>query len=194
VRSGRPESQQSEQAIYLDRGIEALRAFLASNQAQFLPTDLTELRFANQGVHVGDAQLTGALDAVHVNPENKSLTVVDYKTGKPALSWKGASEFEKIKLHKYRQQLMFYQLLIENSRDYSGYHFDCGILQFVEPTTSGSIIALDQQFTRDELDEFTQLIQAVWRRIIALDLPDTSSYEPTIKGILQFEQNLLDNK
>jgi len=33
----------------------------------------------------------------------------------------------------------------------------------------------------------------VWQRIITLDLPDISKYEQSFKGILAFEQDLVDN-
>lgn len=182
-----------DEAKYLERGSEALQTFLASSMARFSVNDLSELRFADQGVQLSDARLTGALDVVHIDHETKSLTVTDYKTGKASRDWKGKTEFEKIKLHKYRQQLMFYQLLIEHSRDFSAYSFTGGILQFVEPTMTGEIIALDQHFTRDELDEFTKLVEAVWRHILTLDLPDTTKYSQNLQGILDFERDLIDD-
>ena len=134
--------------------------------------------------------MTGSLDLVDINENH--IIVTDYKTGKPSRNWKGNGEYEKIKLHKYRQQLMFYQLLCERSRDFAKLEFDGAILQFVEPTPNGEIVMLDASFSRAELEEFAQLIKAIWRRIIALDLPDISNYPATLKGILQFEQDLLD--
>ena len=142
---------------------------------------------------IGDAHLTGALDLVDIDAQAKTILVTDYKTGKPSRNWQGRTEYEKIKLHKYRQQLMFYQLLIQNSRDYNQYHFDGGVLQFVEPTTSGDIVALNQTFSADELSAFSQLIQAVWHAIITLNLPDISAYDRTLAGIRQFEADIVDN-
>ncbi len=90
---------------------------------------------------------------------------------------------------------MFYQLLAENSRDFSGYSFTGGRLQFVEPEQrSGEILSLEDSFSSEELAEFRELIGIVWQKIINLDLPDTSDYEPTLKGVLKFEQDLLDIK
>jgi hypothetical protein len=65
-------------------------------------------------------------------------------------------------------------------------------MQFVEPTKSGEIISLDTDFSSDELDHFSKLINAVWEHIIQLNLPDTSSYDQSLKGILTFEQDLID--
>jgi hypothetical protein len=67
-----------------------------------------------------------------------------------------------------------------------------GILQFVEPDKAGKIVDLQLgTVAPEELKRFTLLIQAVWRHINDLSFPDTSSYEPTVKGIVQFEDDLL---
>ena len=139
--------------------------------------------------------MTGALDLVDLDASAKTIFVTDYKTGKSAATWRGNGEYEKIKLYKYRQQLMFYQLLVENSRDYAGYAFTGGRLQFVEPSQrTGEILALEDTFSDEELAEFRQLIGIVWRKITALELPDISTYEPTLKGVLAFERDLLDGE
>ena len=66
-------------------------------------------------------------------------------------------------------------------------------MQFVEPTISGDILELSEEFNHEELERFTQLINAVWTHIINLDLPDISNYDPSYKGILAFEQDLIDS-
>jgi ATP-dependent DNA helicase UvrD/PcrA len=176
--------------LYLQKGIDTLTVFLTAKHDDFTPQQKAELNFANQAVHLGDAHLTGSLDLVDI--VDGRVTVTDYKTGRATRNWQGKTDYDKIKLHKYRQQLMFYNLLVGHSRDYSRYTFDRGILQFVEPTPAGEIIALEASFSHDELQEFTQLIQKVWHHITALDLPDTSQYDPSYKGILAFENDLLE--
>lgn len=180
-----------ESAAYAKRGIDSLRKFLGEYYKTFTPSQKSELSFARQGVVVGDARLTGSLDLLDVT--DKTITVTDYKTGKPSRDWHGASEFEKIKLHKYKQQLLFYQLLCEGSRDYRKYSFGGGILQFVEPAPSGEFHALEHTFTDDEKDRFIQLVNAVWHHIITLDLPDISQFESNYRGLLAFEDWLIDN-
>ena len=178
--------------LYLDKGKSALTAFLNAKSSDFHDTDLAELDFSNQGVIIDNARLTGKLDVVDIDKQNKTIFVTDYKTGKPAHSWKGSADYEKIKLHKYRQQLMFYQLLVEHSRDYGNFTFTGGRLQFVEPDTkTGDILSLEDTFSREELTEFTQLIEIIWRKITTLDLPDISGYSADYKGMLQFEKDLL---
>lgn len=178
---------------YLQRGSETLQVFLDAKYEEFSDTQKVELNFAGQQVRIGDARLTGSLDLVDIDSANKSIVVTDYKTGKATASWTGKTDYEKIKLHKYRQQLMFYKLLVEGSRDYQTYNVDHGVLQFVEPNKAGSILALDATFTRDELEQFSNLIKAVWKHISTLDLPDIASYSQDYRGMLAFEQDLLDN-
>ena len=186
------ELSDNDLALYSKRGIEALEAFLTAKYDTFKPSQKPELSFAGQGVILGQARLTGSLDLVDI--DGQAITVTDYKTGKPSTSWTGKSDYEKIKLHKYRQQLMFYELLCANSRDYAKYDFGGAVLQFVEPDSRGDIYQLDDRFSRDELADFQRLIAAVWRCITSLELPDTSHYEANYRGILQFEEDLLAGK
>lgn len=176
---------------YSEKGKATLTAFLDYARPSFTRHQKVELNFAGQQVFIGAAHLTGALDLTDINKSEKSLIITDYKTGKPAYGWTGRTDYEKIKLHKYRQQLMFYELLTTRSRDYHAYRVEVGRLQFVEPSQTGDILHLEASFTSDELERFTRLIEAVWQKITTLDLPDASSYSPDYKGMLAFEADLL---
>lgn len=176
---------------YVQKGTDALEVFLAQQYSSFTPRQKVELDFSGQHVVVSEARLSGKLDLVDINTDEKTITVTDYKTGKPSSDWRGKTDYQKIKLHKYRQQLMFYQLLVENSRDYNRYNVAKSCLQFVEPDFSGNCPALETTFTHEELAEFSRLIATVWQKIQTLDLPDISHYEPSHKGMMAFEQDLL---
>lgn len=183
---------EDEFQLYLQKGSDALHAFLEHKYIDFTVTQKAEVDFAGEQSVVGEAHLTGKLDLVDIDSKAKVMTVTDYKTGRPVRDWKGKTDYEKIKLHKYRQQLMFYKLLVERSRNFGSYTVERGVLQFVEPTTDGDIIGLDATFTPEELEEFCQLLQKVWHCITTLDLPDTSHYSADYKGILAFEKDLLE--
>lgn len=185
-------SRQDTQRLQ-QKGSDVLQAFLAERYDSFTPEQVAERSFAGQSVVVDGVRLTGAIDVMHIDNAARSIAVTDYKTGKASLGWRGRSEFEKIKLHKYRQQLMLYKLLVEHSRDFApkGFVVEKGILQFVEPTAGGRIVALEMTYDHDEFERFRALVKAVWRRIQALDLPDVSAYPPSLKGIRQFEDDLI---
>jgi len=177
---------------YLQKGSDNLQVFLSAVYDTFTPTQKVELDFANQHVIVGEAHLTGKLDLVDID-EHKVMTVSDYKTGKPSRSWTGKSDYEKIKLHNYKIQLMFYKLLVENSRDWHGHKVESGVLQYIEPTPIGDIIKLTTEFDPTEQERLSTLINAVWKHIVNLDMPNISKYDQSLKGILAFEQDLIDN-
>ncbi len=181
-----------ERRHYLHQGSDTLRIFLKENYSGFSANQQAELDFKYQDVVVEGVRLTGKLDVAEFNKETCSATVIDYKTGGSLATWDKGQDYQKIKAHKYRQQLLFYKLLIENSRDWRKYTMTEGILQFVEPDPSGKIIDLRlTDFDTAELERFTKLISIIWKHINELSFPDTSGYENSIDGIKQFEDDLL---
>jgi DNA helicase-2/ATP-dependent DNA helicase PcrA len=180
-----------EYTAYLQKGNDELTAYLDAKQASFSKTQQVELNLSGQQSMVGEARLGGILDLVDIDRAAKTMHVYDYKTGRPETSWKGTNA---VGLYKYRQQLLFYKLLIENSRDYSSFTVTEGTLDYIKPTPSGAISSLSLEFDPVEVERFKKLVESVWRHIIALDLPDTSGYSQDLKGILAFEQDLIDNK
>lgn len=181
---------------FLQRGHNLLEILLQARAKYISPSQLPEQNFFAQGVAVGQAQLTGKIDVLEVSKRRASI--IDYKTGKALKSWvpQGKNVYEKIKIHKYAQQLYFYKLLVEGSRTWGsqGVKLVNAELVFVEPDNQNQIdtLALDLN-DKEELTRLTALIKAVWQRIINLDFPDTSEYEPTVKGIKTFEEYLLNN-
>lgn len=184
-----------ERARYLQQGGDALRTFLRAKYDSFNPSQQAELNFNHQDVWLDDVHLTGKLDVVEFDQDAMTAKVTDYKTGGVLTNWDKGVDYQKIKAHKYRQQLLFYKLLIEHSREWQRYTMSCGVLQFVEPNPAGEIVSLElTDIDPDELSRFTQLIRAVWRHIHDLNFPDTSAYEQSIVGIRQFEDDLLTGK
>lgn len=175
----------------LEKGSDVLQKFLAARYDSFTPTQKAERNFAGQQAAIGEVRLTGAIDIMDINPATKTITVTDYKTGKALSDWRGKTDFDKIKLHKYRQQLMFYKLLVEHSRDWRGFVVERGVLDFIEPDSDGQLHRLTMTFDPEELLRFKNLLRGIWRRIQTLDLPDTSDYDQSYKGLLFFEEELL---
>ena len=66
------------------------------------------------------------------------------------------------------------------------------MIQFVEPTRTGEIICLEASFTNEERERLMKLIQAVWQRVVTLDMPDISAFDPTYKGLMAFEDALVE--
>lgn len=176
---------------YTQKGIEALRVFLDQEYASFNNKQKSEISFSTQDCRVGSALLSGKLDLLEVNQKNAIVT--DYKTGKPSADWKGVTPSEKIKLHQYKQQLMFYTLLIKKSRDFSELQVQQAKIQFVIPDDAKKIHTLAATWTEEEMDDFEILIQAVWQKINNLEFNDISDYSKNLDGIKRFEQKLVED-
>ncbi|HEX5797840.1 MAG TPA: ATP-dependent DNA helicase [Candidatus Saccharimonadales bacterium] len=177
------------------RGRDALEVYLKQKKDTLSITDKIERGFNNEGVVVNGANLSGKIDKLSFD-ESGSAFVADFKTGKPAKSWKARDEYEKIKLHKYRQQLLFYKLLVENSASFGKrLTVNSGSIEFIEVDEQGKLTdELVLAFDPDEITRFATLISAVWTHINNLDFPDTSKYPKNLTGIKQFEEDLLKNK
>ena len=181
--------------FYQKKGIDILTNFYEKRIKNFNTTQRSEYNFLNENIIMDDVKLTGTIDLINVDKENKTITLTDYKTGKPATGWQGKSGYEKIKLHKYRQQLLFYKLLIENSREFAGYRVEKCMIEFVEPLASGeiSILTMNYDEMNDEMPEFKKLVLAVWLRILNLDFPGIDEFEKKLRGVIEFEKSLIDS-
>jgi DNA helicase-2/ATP-dependent DNA helicase PcrA len=175
-----------QEALEQERGEKALIVYLAQRADIFKPGDKAEFPFSHENVFLGDVHMSGKIDRMEIDKDKKEIVVVDYKTGKAYDKWE-----RDTKLHKYEQQLYCYKLLIENSRTFKGYTVSEGRLEFLEPDENGVIQHIALPFKEEKLNETKKLITAVWKHIHELDFPDVSDYEATLKGIEQFERDLL---
>lgn len=171
--------------LYLERGKDALNAYLGQRAHTISPENVVEYNFRNEGVLIGQAHLGGKIDKLIVDKNSREITIVDYKTGRSRQKWA-----REISLHKNRQQLYFYKALVEGSHTFSGYKVTGAYLEFVEPDENGRIQELHLPLDEDEYQRNRKLTESVWQRIVALDLPDTSGYTQDLKGIEQFESDL----
>lgn len=171
------------------RGEQCLTTYCEQRLAHISIDDRHEVDFKNQGVLVGDAHLSGKIDKLIINKRDKTITIVDFKTGKSFDKWKS-----DIKLHKYKQQLYLYKLLVEGSYEFADYSVKDAYLEFVEPDENGKIVELHVKFTLPETQRIKKLIGTVWHHIKTLDFPDVSAYAQNTKGVVSFEEDLLSGK
>jgi len=175
---------------FLKQGQDAVRGYVKERLGSFDASHKIETNFKNQGVLLGDAHITGKIDKI-IPEDNGTMRVVDFKTGKSFDDWEGKNPAEKIKMYQYRRQLVFYKILVENSRDYSKYRVEEGSLEFVEPDKKGRIHELVADITNEETARTKALIEVVFKKIMALDFPDISKYSKDVAGIMNFEADLM---
>jgi hypothetical protein len=179
----------AEKKLLRVRGEESLNSYIKSIELSPSLMTLAEIPFVSESVFVGDAHLTGNIDKLIVDPKTRNVSIVDYKTGKSHTKWTS-----EVKMHNYERQLYFYKILLENSRSYNKYKVVDAYLEFVEPDLNGNINKLHIKFDPEKEEQTKKLIEAIYKKIITLDMPDISGYAKTLKGIKQFEQDLIDGK
>ena len=130
----------------------------------------------------------------------REIKVVDYKTGKALTSWEGKGDFEEIKLWKFKMQLKFYKILIENCREFTGkYSVKQGVIDFLDPFNDGveekyNMSTLTYDIPDGEVEDLYKLIGVVYKKIIILDFPDISGYEKNMYGIMSFVEDLIEGR
>ena len=128
-----------------------------------------------------------------VETEDDGYYIIDFKTGKTSHEWDDSKseDYEKRKLHNYRQQLIFYQILIENSARFKK-PIKTLSLEFVESIVEeDSPVTLIYNPSVEEIERLKKLAQVVYGCIVNLDFPDVSHYEQDFSGRLQFEEDLI---
>ncbi len=187
-------------ASELDAVREHGHQFLPRFVDDFIAKDFKQVSATEQALRANltdqNIPFSGVMDAVITNDDG-SIRVIDYKTGKPPLpNWQttGLSDSKRIALHFYRQQLLCYRLLVAKSTEYAGQTFAATELLFVEPSDSVDVpfVRLSiTDFSAEELHRTEQLIIAVYTAITQADLPDISGYQTDLRGIEQFEVDLI---
>lgn len=170
------------------KGRDALQRYISVRTDMLAQTAETEVNFYSEGVIIGEARLSGKIDRLEVDKVAKTVRIADYKTGVPLTKWDSS-----MKALKYKQQLYFYKFLIEGSHSYERYTVTEARLEFVEPSNGDIKPPLTIAFDAKEEAEMKQLIQNVWNIVQTLDLPDISTYEPTVTGSKKFLKDLSTN-
>jgi hypothetical protein len=178
----------NELSLLIERATVSLKAYLQQRASTIDANNYAEYNFRDEGVFIGDAHLSGKIDKLIVNRTNKTITIVDYKTGKSHARWE-----RDARLHFYRYQLYFYKLLVERSHTFHGYSVNDAYLEFIDPDSEGHIQELHILFDAEELAKLESLIERVWHHVLALDFPNTNDYTADLSGIEDFENDLLEH-
>jgi len=180
---------ENEFETYFKKGKDALKIFYKKKKKEFDPSHFSEFNFRNESVAVEDIPLTGKIDKIVL--KNNKAGVHDFKTGSPVEKWKGKSAYEKVKLWKYKNQLILYKLLIENSQRFQDYEVNKGIVEFLEPNEDKEVVDLPLEIEENDINRIKELIKAVYNKVMNLDFPPIDQYQNSISGIKKFEKDLL---
>lgn len=177
-------------ARLVERGSRALDVFLKENQSNFTVTQRAEYPLSKNEISIDGVRMVGKIDLMDIDVEQRTIVVTDYKTGRAFDTWKPKEETHRTKLRGYRRQLILYKLMLEHSREYSGYTVTTGVLSFIEPHEDGTIVNLRVDFDPQEVAEVLKLIKAVWHAMQTLNFPEITG--SSAQNTALFERLLLE--
>ena len=149
----------------------------------------SERGFFTETITLGDAILTGKIDRVEIDEDEKTIVVSDFKTGNAKHKW---STYDST--FAYKIQLYFYKFLIENSKDFRNYKVTTGRIDYISPDDDGDIVSLELKFNEKEAAEIRHLIQVVFKHIKALDLPDITVAQKSSNPTKAFYDQLVSEQ
>lgn len=148
----------------LDYGKQTLAAYYQNTKNELRSNSLPEYNFASHGVNLEGVPLTGKLDKIEIlDPQKKTVHVVDYKTGNPdsksqALGADG----------EYRRQILFYKLLCDLSPKFP-YTMVSGEIDFIQPSSRTHAFKRQRiEPTAEELSHLKNTIKDVYMDIMEL--------------------------
>jgi RecB family exonuclease len=171
-----------------ERGVFILKRYLAKYGKNLKADDIVEFDFKGEGITINKALITGKIDYLKI--EGDSILVLDFKTGKTLSSWEPKDEYDKIKAHHYKYQLIMYKILIESSSKFRGKKIKSLGLQFVEDE---NIFVLYYEPTEEEVARFKKLVEKVYDKIVSVDfgLNDDFREKTKLSEIIEYEDSIL---
>lgn len=170
----------------LARGEIAIKESLKAFRNILVPESLkpkAELNLGTEHLMYDGIPITGKIDHINIDEENKTIEIYDFKTG----------GFHKEKweshptLYKYTLQLLFYKLLLNMSPTYNKYKVTRAHILFVSPSNSDLAMSetenINVELVHDKIYEFNdvdekdfkELLKAVYKHVKSLDFIDENS-------------------
>ena len=141
----------------------ALKAF-----SDILREGKAEVNLGFEKLAIEGVPVTGKIDHISIDEENKTIEIYDFKTGK---FHKGKWESHPT-LYKNMLQLCFYKLLLNNSPTYSKYKIEKAHILFVRPDADGEVYDKVYEFNDEDEKHLKKLMQAVYLQIADLRFMD----------------------
>ncbi len=177
---------QNDHLRYLKHGQDLLEHLLSSDTFWLAKGGLPEQSFS--ATLDGGVRLRGKLDRIDSTKE--SITISDYKTGKPLTSLYTKDRTKQVKAWRHRQQLLFYALLIQSSGRATNKEINTQII-YLEAASAKELIR-GLKPTKEDLEQTSQTIKAVWQHINNASFPPTKNYSSDYNGILQFQKDIVN--
>ncbi len=178
---------------FSEKGLAALELIYKEKILTMKSDDKSEIDFKHEGVTLKEDDLivpvTGKIDILHFINEH-DVYVADYKTGKALKDFDKGAEHEKAKAHFYKNQLIFYKILIDKSKNYNNLNVLGGVLEFIE---GDELKDLTLNITDEDTERLEKLIIGVYKRIINHDfvVPEYIKEMGELEAVEEFERVIL---
>ena len=130
------------------------------------PNSRAEVDLFHEHLSIDGIPITGKIDHISIDPEEKTIEIYDFKTSKFRT---GKWESDPT-LYKYALQLGFYKLLLNSSPTFSKYHISKAHILFVTPDQNERQVHIKTfDFTDDFEQELITLTKSVFAHIKSLD-------------------------
>ena len=178
-----------------ERGLISLKASL-KKFGNLLRADgaRAEVNLYHDHLSLNGVPLTGKIDHIHIDKENKTIEIYDFKTS----GFKDKKWGSHPTLYKYSLQLGFYKLLLDLSPEFRNYRIEKAHILFVVPDDEAAVHDKIYEYNDKDEAELKGLISAVYAHVKTLDFisdkrlfiePDTNK---GLKDIREFITLLLD--
>ncbi|MBQ9017392.1 PD-(D/E)XK nuclease family protein, partial [Candidatus Saccharibacteria bacterium] len=153
-----------------------------------------EVNFFSEHLVMDGVPITGVIDHINVDKEQKKIELYDFKTSKYYKeSWDSIDA-----LYKYKLQLGVYKMLLNLSPTYAGYEVSRGHILFVSPDEYAEVHDKVYEFNERDEAELRELMRSVYHEIKTLDFVSDSELfvEPDkskgLTGIKKLVKILID--
>lgn len=178
-----------------ERGLVSLKASL-KKFGDILRADgaRAEVNLYHDHLSLNGVPLTGKIDHIHVDKDNKTIEVYDFKTS----GFKNNKWGSHPTLYKYSLQLGFYKLLLNLSPEFKNYKVKKAHILFVVPDEESAVHDKVYEYNDQDEEELKNLISAVYAHIKTLDfISDKRLFvEPDknkgLKDVKEFIELVLD--
>ena len=127
-----------------------------------------EVNFGPEKLAIEGVPVTGKIDHMTIDEDEKVIEIYDYKTGGyHKEKWQSHAT-----LYKYMLQLGFYKLLLNNSPTYAKYKVKKAHILFVTPDSDGVVYDKVYEFNDNEEKELIALVKRIYDLISSLEFLD----------------------
>ena len=155
-----------------------------------------EVDLGSEHIMLGEVPVTGKIDHIQINPEEKTIEIYDFKTGK----FKDKKWTSDISLFKYGMQLIFYREMLKRSAQYGKYTIERGHLLYVRPDEEGKVHDKVLEFEKESelVKTVEELVPRVYRLMTSLEFLDKEEFKieadekKGVKEMKEFIKKILD--